>query len=90
MIWKGALLGTCHETVHMEEGHDEQGSIPVCQLVRCGDVVQAGCKVGMRQRDTLGLGCSTCMSSILTRCFTPRPKMSILKPHTGLRTSKRV
>ena len=46
---------TCHEAVHMEERHYKERSVPLCELICCSDVVQAGCQVGMRQRYTLRL-----------------------------------
>ena len=63
---RGAQLLTRHETVHMEQRHHEQGPVPVRQLIRDSDVVQAGRKIGMRQWNTLGLGGGSCVSSMLT------------------------
>jgi len=49
---EGANL-TCHETVHMEEGHDHKGLVLWGQLVGGHDVGQAGRQVALIQWHTL-------------------------------------
>ena len=50
---------TCHEAVHVEQGHDHQGLVLGRQLIGGNDVAQAGCQVALVQRHTLrATGCS--------------------------------
>jgi len=44
---------TCHEAVHMEEGHDHKGLVLWSQLIGGNDVGQAGCQVALVQWHTL-------------------------------------
>lgn len=44
---------TCHEAMHMEEGHDHQGPVLWPQLIRGNDVGKAGRQVALAQWHTL-------------------------------------
>ncbi len=44
---------TCHEAMHMEEGHDHKGLVLWSQLIGGNDIGQAGCQVALVQRHTL-------------------------------------
>ncbi len=44
---------TCHEAVHMEEGHDYKGLVLWGQLIGGNDVGQAGRQVALIQWHTL-------------------------------------
>lgn len=55
-------MRTCHEPMHMEQRHDQQGAVLGGELV-CGcDVDQAGCQVAMAEGHCLGLaGSAACV-----------------------------
>ena len=70
---------TCHEAVHMEEGHDHQGLVLWGQLIGGNDIGQAGRQIALIQRYTLQAtvgqggrgnecGCESAFTAGVTTC----------------------